>query len=162
MKYIPIFSLMIAPYAFVVFMLCSITVNTHIQAGILLYLLVLLCSAVYALLLSQRWLDGRELLFWNVVIKLCHIPLYLAVFAGVLLTHVLSLPFLPVLIFFDYSLLLASSMYGISGIISRYQSNELSFTAVIVNIAAHLIFCSDVVSALYCYIHTKNNCRSEV
>lgn len=155
MKKLPMISLVIAPYALMGFLSYSITHNTNLRVGALFYMAILLFNMVYAFLLPRIGLNETEILLWDMLLKLCHVPIYLLVFAFVLFTHVMSLPFIPILLFFEYSLLLSSSMYGISGISRCRRRKRMSHAAVAVNVFAHFVFCLDVVSGVYCYIKMK-------
>ena len=64
-------------------------------------------------------------------------------------------PLLPFLVLFDYSLLLPSSMYGISGIWQNYRKGNFSLAETAVNIILHFFFCADVFSAIYCYVRGR-------
>jgi len=159
MKKIPMLLLLIAPYAFGIFMMYSVGNNTNLRAGIILYLLVLLLNMVYALILPRFGFDGEQLLFWSMLLKLCNIPIYLFIFAIVLLTHVLSITLIPIFFVFDYSLLLSSSAYGISGVLNSYKSKKVSLLTLIANIFAQLIFCIDVFSSIYCYTKVRKSSK---
>ena len=151
MKKIPMLLLLIAPYAFGLFMMYSVGNNTNLRAGIIVYLFVLLLNMVYAFILPRFGFDGEQILFWSMLMKLCNIPIYLFIFAIVLLTHVLSISLIPILFAFDYSLLLSSSAYGISGMLNCFKNKKLSLTTLVVNVIAQFVFCFDVFSSIYCY-----------
>lgn len=153
MKKIPMFLLLIAPYALIV----SIVTESISSTAFILFIIALLLNMVYAFLLPRLGFKGEEILFWNMLLKLCHIPVFLLVFLIVLLTHVLIVPLIPFLILFDYFLLLSSTMYGICGMLSSYKCGKISLTTLIVNTIAQLIFCVDVFSAVYCYIKVRKS-----
>ncbi len=111
---------------------------------------------VYAFLLPRLGFDGRRILFWNLLLKLCNIPVYLFVFAVALVTNVLIIPMLPFLFLFDYALLLASTMYGISGLLCCCREGKVSRKTLVIHSVAQCFFCVDVFSAVYCYIKTRN------
>ena len=75
----------------------------------------------------------------------------------VLLTHALSLPLVPILVVFDYSLLLSSTMYGISGMLRCYKEKRLNSVTLVANMIAQFVFCLDVISAIYCFIKTRKS-----
>ena len=104
--------LLIAPYGFLGSCLLQTTEDTggSLLPVFALFGVVLLCNMVYAFLLPRLGFDGRRILFWNLLLKLCNIPVYLFVFAVALVTNVLIIPMLPFLFLFDYALLLASTM----------------------------------------------------
>ena len=137
--------LLIAPYGFLGSCLLQTTEDT---GGSLL--------PVYAFLLPRLGFDGRRILFWNLLLKLCNIPVYLFVFAVALVTNVLIIPMLPFLFLFDYALLLASTMYGISGLLCCCREGKVSRKTLVIHSVAQCFFCVDVFSAVYCYIKTRN------
>ena len=87
---------------------------------------------------------------------ICNIPVYLFVFAVALVTNVLIIPMLPFLFLFDYALLLASTMYGISGLLCCCREDKASRKTLVIHSVAQCLFCVDVFSAVYCYIKTRN------
>ena len=147
----------IAPYTLVAFMFCSVSYNTNIRAALIVYIAILLLNMGYAFLLPWMGFGGKEILFWNMLLKLCHIPVYLGVMFFVLLTHALSLPLVPILVVFDYSLLLSSTMYGISGMLRCYKEKRLNSVTLVANMIAQFVFCLDVISAIYCFIKTRKS-----
>ena len=160
MKKIPMLLLLIAPYAFGCFMSYSFGNNANIRAGIVFYAAVLLLNMIYAFILPRCGFDGEQILFWSMLLKLCHVPIYLFIFAIVLLTHVLSIALIPILFVFDYSLLLSSSAYGISGVLNVYKRKKIPLITLVANIFAQLIFCVDVFSSIYCYAKIRKVSKS--
>lgn len=159
MKKMPMMLLLIAPYALIVscFLEQPIITDGISGVGFVLFAAVLLLNMIYAFMLPHLGFEGKQILFWNMLLKLCNIPVFLLVFLIVLLTHVLILPLIPLLFLFDYFLLLPSTMYGISGMLSCYRSRNLSLTTLIVNAVAQFIFCVDVLSAVYCYMKVRRS-----
>ena len=150
MKKFPMIALLLAPYALGALIAAAANGSADLRIGAAAYLLVLVLNMGYAFVLPRKGADGERLLFWCMLLKLCHVPVYLAVFAAVLLTNVLGIALIPILFAFDYLLLLSSSAYGISGLLALYRSKKLSLRALIVNVAAQLVFCADVFGAVYC------------
>lgn len=66
--------LVIAPYTLVAFMFYSVSYNTNIRAALIVYIAILLLNMGYAFLLPWMGFGGKEILFWNMLLKLCHIP----------------------------------------------------------------------------------------
>lgn len=134
MKKIPMFLLMIAPCAFAWLFFHS----GPSAALILSYLSILLLNILYPLFLPRLNFSGQRLLFWDMLLKLWNIPLYLAIF-----------------LFAFFGMVLATSAYGIVGIVKSRQSGLLSTKAAILHIFLHFLFCFDVFSAIYCFIKTR-------
>lgn len=162
MKKLPMIVLLVAPYifVFVAVVICIIedgfTANALGYIGyeyLIMLMVVLIPNMVYAFVLKRNGYDQRDLFFWNLILKLSHIPIYilifmLGVFMGMMILGIMAIPFLAV---FDYSLLLSSSMYGISGL--SYVSNRCSFSKkqVIICGICQFIFVLDVLSAIYLF-----------
>ena len=155
-KKIPQLALLIAPYLY--FWYCgNVGLSTSaLYAYLALVVLVLLPNMVYAFVTPRLGFNGRQLLFWAMVLKLCHIPIYAVVFAMVMLLHIFILPLLPLLFVFDYLLLLSTTMYGVSGILTCRRAGQLSQGAAICLAIGMFVFCADVISAICCYILTAN------
>lgn len=152
MKKIPMIIMFITPYV-VAFMLSSENATSlSIGASLILFVTVSLLNMVYAFILPRLGYTGEQLLFWNMLLKLCNIPVFLAVFFICMLLHIFILPLIFVLIFFDYLLLLSSTMYGVSGLVRCFNEGKLTRTTLIINVIAHFLFCWDVISAVYCYV----------
>ena len=126
----------------------------------ILWLVICLPNMIYAFLLPRLGTTPRQLLFWNMVLKLCNIPVFAGVFLVALLLNIMVIPLLPFLMLFDYSLLLPSSMYGISGIWQNYQKGKFSAVETAVNIILHFFFCADVFSSIYCYLRGRKVSQS--
>ena len=110
---------------------------------------------VYPYILSKLNFSGRKLLFWDMFLKLWNIPLYLWAFLFVLFGMVLAIPAIPFLFLLDYTLLLATSQYGISGSLKLHRGGQFTKKAAALNILLHFLFCFDVFSAIYCYVKAR-------
>ena len=89
------------------------------------------------------------------VLKLCNIPVYLGVFLIGMMTAPFAGMVLPLLFLFDVSLLLPSSMYGLSGILRARREGCLSVRAAAVCAVLMFLFCLDVFSAVFCYLRVR-------
>lgn len=107
---------------------------------------------------------GRRLAFYDMLIKLIHIPFYICVFLiGLLLAFAMVVPALlfvsPILISFmaviDLGLMFTSSMYGISAIVRLLRKNAISKKTALLHIILHFIFVADVISAICIYRKSK-------
>lgn len=159
MKQLPMILHLIAPYVLLLGFFWAIAADSDgpALAGLTYFLVCLLCSMVYAFVMPRLGFTGRQILLWNMVLKLNFIPFYAIVFLTVLFTNVMIIPILPFILFVEYLLLLSSGMYGVSGLKCAYQSGSVSKTFLVVNIAAHLCFCLDVFSAVFCYAKLKKS-----
>ena len=117
------------------------------------------CGLSAALLLFQilycclHRASARTFAFWNLTVKLCHIPFYLAVFAlGVLMTMAMVVPALlfvspAVNLAVDTALMLTSSAYGIRAAVSGVREGRLSIGRAVLLGVLHLFFVFDVIGA---------------
>ena len=105
-----------------------------------------------------------HLAFWNMLIKLIHIPFYIGVFLlGALFLLVAVVPIFtfmaPLLILFlffvDVFLMITSSMYGVNALIRAGKKHVVSKKYVIINIILQFLFIADVISAIVLYIKVR-------
>ena len=131
----------------------------------ILWLVIFLPNMVCAFLLPRLGVTPKQLLFLNMVIKLCNIPLFVGGIVGALLLTqspdmMIVVMLISYFVLFDYSLLLPFSMYGISGIWENYQKGKFSAVETAVNIILHVFFCIDVFSSIYCYLRGRKVSQS--
>lgn len=153
MKRIPMILLLAAPY--VLLFVILFTTDSAAFFTLILFSVILLFNMVYAFLLPRLGFRGEQILFWNMLLKLCNIPIYVFIFAAALFMNIFIIPALPFLILFDYFLLLPSTMYGISGMRQCCKSGTLSAVKFVINSIVQFFFCLDVFSGIYCYITVR-------
>lgn len=98
-------------------------------------------SLLYALFTKA---DPKELAFWNMMVKLIHIPFYIFIFIfgiGVMIA-------VPILFIIDALLLIMSSAYGVSALIRAARRDQIQTAFLAVNLIGHMIFVVDVVCAV--------------
>ena len=148
--------LLIAPYA--IYFLCD-HVNMDFSIGLYIYGAILILNMVYAFLLPKLQFNGKQLLFWNLLIKLCHIPLVVIILLAVMITSLIGGEAMRdavssvVLIAFVscYMLQLSSAMFGISGFLWLRKNNKMTSKDVAFFTAAQLIPIIDIAAAVVCY-----------
>ena len=136
--------------------------------GLELLLLIMLTAVVYIVNIVNAFTykveDAKKLAFWNMVIKLIHIPFYLIVFiAGVALLLAMVVPALvfvspflvAILAVIDFFLMLTSSAYGIHALIRAKKNDCVSVKFVVVHSILHLFFVTDVISAIVVFVKTR-------
>lgn len=156
MKRIPMMLLLVSPYGLLGLLLTENPARVLPAGWALVCLLVFLPNMLYAFCLPRLGFSPEQILGWNLVLKLSSIPVYCLVFCAALLMGVFVIPLLPFLVLFDYSLLLPSSMYGISGVKLARRRGLMSRWGSVLHILLQLTFCLDVCSALYLYFTVKN------
>lgn len=156
MKKLPMILLLIAPYA--IYFLCDRT-NMDFAIGLYIYAAILIFNMVYAFLMPKLNFNGKQLLFWNLLIKLCNIPLVVIMFLVVLMTSLIGgeamRDVVPSMIFITfagcYILQLSSSMFGISGFLWLLKNDKLTRKDAALCTAAQLIPITDVLGSVVCY-----------
>lgn len=159
MKSVPVWLLAAAPYGLLGTVLCAGENITILRACLVLYAAVLAGNMVYALAPARRGCAPETLLRSSAALKLCHVPAYLTVCAGALHTGILSLPLLPLLLLWGYTLLLSTSLYGLGGLLGCHRAGKLSAKALAVGGIALFFFCFDVVSAVGCWRSVRKHTR---
>lgn len=102
--------------------------------------------------------NGKQILFWDRLLKLCNIPVFLAMFTIGMFMVMLKVDGAGTAMFcLSYLLLLSSTIFGVSGLIRSYKEGIFSGKTLIIHLIAHFIFFTDVVSAICCYAKTLKN-----
>lgn len=159
MKRIPLLALLVMPY-----LVLALVMNQGLSAACLelaaaIFFGVVLVNLLWALLAVRLGFSARQLVFWNLLLKLCHIPFYLLVFAVGLLLNVMIIPLLPFLALMDYLLLLSSSLYGVRGLWLARRQGRLSLPAAGICTALQFFFCLDVVCAVYSWLRLRKSLK---
>ena len=146
MKKIPMVLLLVVPYVLlaVLFSYLHNSEESAVSIGAAVFGVAVLLNLVYPFCLMRSGFERQQFLFWAMVLKLCHIPFFVIVFFVGLLTNVMLIPLLPFVLLADYLLLLASSMYGICGLVLCYRRGDVTKPVLVGCMAAHLLFCIDV------------------
>ena len=161
-KMLPVL-LMVWPYLFFALMLLPETMDE--MFSVILYAYMALTVVVYfgnmLFVCSNRQEGASErLAFWDMVIKLVHIPFYLLVFAvGAMFLLAMVVPalvlFSPMVVMtlavIDWLLMLTSSSYGIQSIRRAKKQGILTWKSAMWHTVLHLCFVTDVISAVCIY-----------
>lgn len=160
--------LLIAPYLYVLTVVLLTKQKIITSKELQNYFIILGCfvvivfipNMIYAFILLIRREAASVLLFWDMLLKLCNIPIYIVLFlvgfpifffpAGFIISFFIAV--------IDYILLLPSTMYGVCGIIQARRENKITTKSAVVNIILHFFFCTDVFSAviMYCKVKQKS------
>lgn len=136
---------------------------------------MVLTVAVYLLNIISACTDKseeayRRLAFWNMVMKVVHIPFYLTVFVlGVLLLLTIVVPamvfvtplMVGILIVVDLMLMITTSLYGVNALLKGCRRGRISKTYTIVHIVLHCFFVADVISAVMIYFKLRKATKRE-
>lgn len=105
-----------------------------------------------------------ELAFWDMVIKLVHIPFYVLVFfIGLVVLMASVVPALlfisPMMVFclflIDLFLMITSSMYGVNALVRAGKQGDVSSGYVLVHVVLHFIMVLDVISAVLVFFRLR-------
>ena len=105
-----------------------------------------------------------QLAFWNMLIKLVHIPYYLfTLLVGILLLAVMVVPAFifasPILVLvlsvINYLLLLTSSVYGINAVLRGRKEGTLPTKTAVCHGILHLLFVTDCISAVIVFVKLR-------
>jgi hypothetical protein len=166
-KYLAPVSLALCPYGF---LLLALVPDAWIEElpmavffGLLaVQLVIVVCNIRYV---RNSELAPVELVKWELLIKLAHLPYYLAVFAICLMLLIaIAVPafmmavlfFVPWAVITDVILMLTSSCYGFSAIRRAKSAGSLEPGAALRHTVAHCIFVADVISAFLLWRKLKN------
>lgn len=124
--------------------------------------MIILLNIVNMAIMCKKQEAFRKMAFWNLIIKLAHIPFYVIVFfIGILcgLLGLIPIPFMIfvslgsviILVIMDYMMLLLSSIYGIAAINIGKNKGILLEKELIWYSILHFIFLGDVIIAAILY-----------
>lgn len=171
-KYLPLV-LMVWPYLFALYTMLPDGLNENIYI-VLFLAYVILTILVYVLNIRNAFAyNGNEaalkLAFYDMIIKLIHIPFYLCVFViGVVFIAAMVVPalmfFSPMVVIMlfvvDCFLMLTSSMYGISAALKASRIGMISKKSALLHGIFHCIFVTDLISAIILYRKIKRSINS--
>lgn len=170
-KILPV-TLLLWPYVFLIPFLAGSGNEEFFSAFVWIY--VVMTAVVYILNIINAFLDkgedaGYRLAFWNMLIKLLHIPFYVLVFfLGVLLFVSMVVPALvflsPIMIamlfVIDMFLMITSSMYGVNALLWAVKQGEVSKTYAVIFGILHFFFVMDIISAICVFARMKREKRN--
>lgn len=147
---IPILAMMFVPYALV-----FSNDNSNVWLIPIIIGIVSFLSMIYPWLLTRFGYTARQILFWNMLLKLAHIPFFALICLVCVMLFPLTIPLIIPAMIIDYIVLLGSAMYGVNGLRLCRKFGNFSATAIIVNIVLQFFFCANVISAIYCYVKVR-------
>jgi len=137
MKKIPMILLLLAPYAIVsIYYMASLDMTI----GIYLYGFLIIFNFVYAFLLPKLGFSSKQILSWNLALKLSNIPVILLILLVTLIVMMVggknlaneAFNIVLVAIGICYILQLSSSMFGISGYICYYKEKRIETSQLLI------------------------------
>ena len=153
MKRIPMILLLVAPGATLA--ICYLA-DLDLTPGLFVCGAILIFNMVYAFLLPRLGFKVKQILFWNLLLKLSQVPLISLI---LLLTLVMAMvggegigAVVIAALLACWLLMLSSSVFGISGFLLCHKYGTLSKAGMIASMIAQLIPCVDVIGSIVCYI----------
>ena len=134
--------------------------NSNVWLAPIIVGIVSFLSMIYPWLLPRFGYTARQILFWNMLLKLVHIPFFVLICLVCVRRFPLTIPLIIPAMILDYIVLLGSAMYGVNGLRLCRKFDNFSSAAIIVNIVLQFFFCANVISAIYCYVKVRNASKS--
>ena len=167
MKKVPMILLLIVPYATLI--ICY-QANLDMTIGLCVYAALLLFNMVYAFLLPGLGFRVRQILFWNLLLKLCNIPLLLLILVATVVMMMVGgeglrdeVASMVLIAWLSCCLIqLSSAVFGISGFRWCRKYGTLSKAGAIVSSIAQFIPCVDVIGSILCYIMFRNEGQTDI
>ena len=167
MKKVPMILLLIAPGAII--FVCAQT-GLDFSIGLWIYGALLVFNMVYAFLLPKLGFSGKQILFWNLLLKLCNIPLILLIFVVTLVMMMVGgegirdeVASMVLIAWLACCLIqLSSVVFGISGFRWCHKYGKLSKAGAIVSSIAQFIPCVDVIGSILCYIMFRKEGQEDI
>ena len=132
--------------------------------GFLLLGAVVLCAAIAflfslllgALAVAKKW-NAKGMALCNMIIKLCQIPAYIAIFVlGVVFgISVLGLPFVAVFFLCDVAAIVTSGLVGASAAYVGFLEGKLLKSDAIIYALCQFIFCIDIIFCILLYVRIR-------
>lgn len=158
--------LLILPFLYWVIIRFGIAEKTNINRNMLilliiwviLFVLFFIANTIFVVFSVCHGEKSEFFLFWNMLMKLLNIPMYILVFFIGLIFAALpgAIIFAPFLIAFDYMLLILTSIYGIGGLVQARREKKITTTAFVVLGILHFVFCTDVICAIISFCKVKS------
>jgi len=151
---------LIVPY---VILFCGFAAMDFTIGIVCFYAVILIMNMAYAFLLPKLGFDGRRILFWNLLLKLCNIPIDLCIifFAFIMtliggnnLSSDTTIIF-KIAFFVCYALQLSTSVFGFSGLLWYRKQGLLSVKSVIACTFVQMVPLIGLLGSIYCYVSLR-------
>ena len=142
--------------------------SLYLMGNLLFAVVMFICNIINVIFLLKGEYEAKKLAFWNMLIKLIHIPYYIIIFVIGIVLAMCSFVFFPFSIFMgplmiislivsDYILMITSSMYGFSAIHRMRKAGQIKIGDAVLLDIMHCIFCFDVIVAIMTFGLTKKH-----
>lgn len=141
------------------------TINMMFAVAAVMYGVIVLVNVIWLIYQTASGVSAQKLLFWNMLIKLCYIPVFFYAFLTLLAGMVMFMfggiimivmALLALLLFF-----LPPCIYGLCGCIRAAKEGTMGKGLAIVMAILQFILCIDVIAAIvaYCMVRSSNKKR---
>lgn len=163
-KYLPFGGIVLFPYIIVFALICLFIgpsmgniFNSLIFILIVLYVVVLVCAVVMFIKGITKKKRSIELLRFNMIIKLTHIPVYLIIFLiGLLCTiTIFTIGITIVLMILDGMTIILSGLIGLGGVIGSLREGKISIRKAVIHGILQFVYCADIISSIVIYRTVK-------
>lgn len=172
-KYLLSIPLILFPYLLLFSLYCLLTgflmAEVFANNGYILLLLLIafaliafVCSLVMIVLALVKKEDSLALARLNMVVKLCHVPAYIAIFilSVIFLLTVLGIGFVFVFAIADAFSIVMSGIYGAIAAWAGHRQNTLKTECVALGIL-QFVYCADVVACIVMYVKVRKGKRAQ-
>ena len=139
------------------------SVNLLLSVIGIFYVMIVLANIIYVIIWTCMGGDSQRILFWNMLMKICYIPIFIGTFisilAGLCTFMVGGIALVAVMLVVDVILLIPPSIYGLCGCIRAAKEKNANVGLAVVMAIMHFIFCLDVVAAIVMYFVVRNKNR---
>lgn len=172
---VPAFLLLVMPYLmYVAQLIAAYTWTAHhidyedivYESILVVYVVIVLFNIIWTICQTVAGVSGQKLLFWNMLIKLCYIPVFLCLFLGGILFGFMlfwlgGIAMTIVALLVMIALFIPPCIYGVCGCIRASKEGSLHKVLAIVLAILNCIMCVDVIAAVvtYCIVSSSNKKR---
>ena len=133
--------------------------NGHLLPLSLAFCAVLagVCALVVCVGALVKKSPGRSMARLNMLVKLCHIPAYLVIFALSLLCLLMSIWGIGLIIaffFFDCAAIAMTGLIGVAAVLRNFREHRLTTRQAVLLGICQFVFCADVIACVLLYIRS--------
>ena len=132
-----------------------------IVATAIFYVVVVGANIIYVIIWTCIGVESQKILFWDMFMKLCYIPIFCITFIGIIggiFTLIVGgVGIIGMMLILDVILFIPTSIYGLCGCIQAAREKNANIALVIVMGLMHFILCLDVVAAIVMYVTVRGS-----
>lgn len=144
----------------------SNTFDMSFAAVFAVYGIVVLANVIFLIYQTASGVSAQKLLFWNMLIKLCYIPVFfftfLAMLAGFATFLVGGIAMVIVMALIMLAFFIPPCLYGLCGCIRAAKEGTLNKALAVVFAILHCIWCIDVIIAIVAYCMVRSSTKKRL